>query len=404
MRSKGPANKILHFHTKLYSIIEGILPNYMPKKGYLFVEKAISSSVFPNEMLTSRTSAFNPTSDSAAGEFLSYIHNFRALAIIVVVAGHCIDVLNWESHNLEYRILSVLFKNGTYFFVFISGFLFRHLFYRYNFCNYIKSKTLNIILPYLVISIPAIIVFTFILKKPYLSSTFYDHSVMYRIIYFYITGSHLTTYWYIPMIVIVYLAYPLLKYSDRKNILCYLLPMFICLSCYVKRGDILHDLSHFVSVYILGMVVCRYKIQIFQVGRRIYCYVMPCVLVSCACSIVFHNIAYIYNFSLYTFKVSLCFLAVSLLNFFDHNYTVHKAILGYIAKISFGIYFIHPYLLSGFRYLNTGIIAGTLALSNAEALFFSFIGILTATMLSCVVLIQFCKFIFPKWSRYIIGC
>ena len=64
--------------------------------------------------------------------FLGYIHSFRALAILFIVGGHCIDFFNWSEGSAAIeRMLRILISNGSVLFVFIAGYLFQHLAIKY---------------------------------------------------------------------------------------------------------------------------------------------------------------------------------------------------------------------------------------------------------------------------------
>jgi peptidoglycan/LPS O-acetylase OafA/YrhL len=77
--------------------------------------------------------------------FLPYIHNFRGIAILYIVAFHCHSSFGWGYHDLEKRIWNSLVVYGTVLFVFIAGFLFQHLNgqdrnYDFSFVTYLKKK------------------------------------------------------------------------------------------------------------------------------------------------------------------------------------------------------------------------------------------------------------------------
>src|ERR1035438_1198168 len=76
--------------------------------------------------------------------FLRYIHSFRALAIIFIVAAHCIALFDWASIPWQRHLVLSLIPNGTVFFVFIAGFLFQHLSYKFEYRRYLKSKLQNV--------------------------------------------------------------------------------------------------------------------------------------------------------------------------------------------------------------------------------------------------------------------
>lgn len=83
--------------------------------------------------------------NSQKSQFLPYIHNFRGVAILYIVAFHCLSSFGWGDNILEKRICNALVVYGTVLFVFIAGFLFQHLnasekHYDFNFKLYLKKK------------------------------------------------------------------------------------------------------------------------------------------------------------------------------------------------------------------------------------------------------------------------
>src|SRR5688500_9095908 len=91
-------------------------------------------------------------------KFLHYIHYFRGAAILLIVGLHACISLKWGDAVLQRKLALVLFNNGTVLFVFISGYLFYHLNKNhFDYVDYLKKKFLYVIIPYLVVSIPAII-------------------------------------------------------------------------------------------------------------------------------------------------------------------------------------------------------------------------------------------------------
>ncbi len=72
--------------------------------------------------------------------FLNYVNNFRGIAIIYIVAGHCISAFNWQNSPQLARLIKILMSNGTVFFVFIAGYLFQYLLSSYEPKKYFISK------------------------------------------------------------------------------------------------------------------------------------------------------------------------------------------------------------------------------------------------------------------------
>jgi fucose 4-O-acetylase-like acetyltransferase len=97
-------------------------------------------------------------STSRDKSFLRYVHNFRGFAIILIVLSHLLGFLKWETGTENWQVIwNVIFRNGTVYFVFIAGFLFQHLSKKYEYRDYLKKKFSNVILPYLIISISAVL-------------------------------------------------------------------------------------------------------------------------------------------------------------------------------------------------------------------------------------------------------
>ena len=62
-------------------------------------------------------------------EILNYINVFRGLAILLILAGHTLQIGAKGSiiNNVSYEV----WAGGTALFIFISGFLFQHLSYKF---------------------------------------------------------------------------------------------------------------------------------------------------------------------------------------------------------------------------------------------------------------------------------
>ena len=106
--------------------------------------------------------------------FVAHVHNFRGLAISLIVAVHCLSIFDWSASPGLERWLKILLLNATVFFLFIAGYLFQHLSARFHYPSYLQTKFRNVVLPYLVVSIPALILFTFVMQRPEASSATRD--------------------------------------------------------------------------------------------------------------------------------------------------------------------------------------------------------------------------------------
>ena len=55
---------------------------------------------------------------------LTHLFAFRAVAIVVILAGHCVRLFDWDGLTRVMFFLLDLLENGTVLFVFIAGYLF----------------------------------------------------------------------------------------------------------------------------------------------------------------------------------------------------------------------------------------------------------------------------------------
>ena len=85
--------------------------------------------------------------------FLNYINALRAVAIFFIVALHTVLAFSWDNTLKQREIVYILFGNGTAIFMFISGYLFQHLSFKFDTKRYYLSKLKYVLLPYFVISL-----------------------------------------------------------------------------------------------------------------------------------------------------------------------------------------------------------------------------------------------------------
>ena len=329
------------------------------------------------------------------GTFLHYIHSFRGVAILFVVGGHIL--LQWEPNQFSEKIINSIFRNGTVLFVFIAGYLFQYLSGRFNAPEYWRKKILNVLLPYIIVSIPALIL-RFIetprivlLENP----TFENWGIAKKIIYYISTGAHLQPLWFVPMITIFYLIAPVLNSGDKKKWLYKLLPLLLVLSLFVPRAElsnIIRMFIHFLSVYILGMFFSAYQIEITIFSKKWWPILTGVTLLLCI--LTFIDTPYYDNF-MFLQKTMFCWFFIYWLDRFD---SFIPKIFDTLADYSFGIFFTHYYFLLVFKFL-----------SEKYAPIFITGSILNWVLHFSLIVVSNCLFIYivrnilGKRSRYIIG-
>lgn len=99
------------------------------------------------------------TQTSSGRRLLGHLHNFRGLAIAFIVATHCMSMFDWSDSPELRNVLARVVANGTIFFIFISGYLFHYLSHDFRALDYWLKKLRFVVLPYSLVSIPAILIF-----------------------------------------------------------------------------------------------------------------------------------------------------------------------------------------------------------------------------------------------------
>ena len=294
--------------------------------------------------------------------FLRYIHSFRALAIIFIVAAHCIALFDWASIPWQRHLVLSLIPNGTVFFVFIAGFLFQHLSYKFEYRRYLKSKLQNVMLPYVIVSLPMIAVQA-LTQSGSFDPAYIHHwpTVAQNVAWSLLTGSHTQLHlWFIPMIAIFYLLAPLLLWIDRDGRPYYLLPLLLTVTVCVHRpsnfDNIWQSCAYYLPVYVYGMWFSRHRERLLAWHDRW----LPALFASVAGLVwlevaYLHQAGYIVSASMFSTehgivdtnamqKLLLCGVLLVVLRRLGEG--LHGK-LRPVADASFAIYFLHLYFVNG---------------------------------------------------------
>lgn len=328
--------------------------------------------------------------------FLGYIHYFRALAIFFIVAGHSIDNFLWLDNSTLERVLRIVISNGSTLFVFIAGYLFQHLLVKYNTKKYVISKLKNVIIPYFIVSIPAIIIFVFYQQREAVWEGFYDNPQWLQVFLFYLTGKHLAPLWFIPMITLFYLVAPLLAKADKNEKIYYLLPLFILISCLVSRGLPYQSFVHFFSAYLLGMYCSKFKISVNLILQNTNFLIGSFLLVV---AFIFSEFYFTTGYmTYYNHLQKLCLSLFFLGLFIKFNPHLTSKYISTVADTSFGVFFIHSYLVTGTKLIYEKAYGH---LPEGNIVFHIIISIVL--LMTCVFLIVQIRRVFGKNSRYLVG-
>ena len=345
--------------------------------------------------------------------FLNYIHNFRGIAIILIVAGHSLCVWSDCPQKVWKDLFTIIMKNGTVLFVFIAGYLFQHLSQRFEYKDYLKKKIKFVILPYLLFSIPALIVrYSIPHEMPeWFGAAFKDLPISADIAFYSIKiardlifGAHFMPYWFIPMIVLFYIAAPLFIYIDRKKNAYWVLPISIIISILIQRPASLTLLPqsciHFFSVYLFGMFCSRYKDRVIEKLQKKWIWIFFVMISTIFLEFQYPGVRCGISPFNYLQKMVLCLLLILCL--FKIDKTVPERLqrfIGLLANYSFGIFFLHYYFLTAFEKIDFLKPLYTIAPGMKKY----FLTVIIITLLS-VNTVRIVKGVAGDRSRVMIGC
>lgn len=340
--------------------------------------------------------------------YLDYINYFRGFAILLVVLGH---FLYFPESTVTEKLIKAIIKGGTRPFVFISGFLFHHIFYRrgFDYKKFMKNKLKNVLLPYTIVVIPGLI---YAVHQHQLDLFIYEkNKILYTLLY-YLSGNALTATWYIPFAMLLFIASPIfIKFIEledrRQRIIIFLL---LIISMIIQRPirdltiNIFQAFIYFSPFYCLGIYISMNKERARDILEKNILYLGILWGITLALQ-VRYNILETMQKSIFEIKgidlvapekffICLFFLGVFMkLEKVENSLgKMIKKSLSILADCSFGIFFIHNYFILMFweRYHN-----GMDMLESLE------LGIVTI-ILSTIIVLLFKK-IFGKKSRILIG-
>ena len=362
---------------------------------------------------------------TAKRKFFNSINYFRGIAIILIVMTHSYGIAHWDVYNnpsLFEKLFYSFNLNGSVFFVFISGYLYHHIFYpNFNYQKFLIKKAKFVLAPYLICSTLPIIYTVFDLQNEWwLNFVFVNggrgflpdgliEKPLLAIGWFLITGRAVYAYWFIPMIIIIFLISPpinnLIKSQHLLTAILFLLPISMFVHRPVGNANPLHSLVYFLPVYLLGIYssVNRQKILKYLDKNKSKLLLLLLAIALILLQVFIFKASGNFNKSFFSItipdvniiqKILLCFLFISVLEKFEKTdiQTLKKT-----AETSFAIYFIHPFLIRPLTRFPKSL--GWEFQGNVFTLL-----IATLAMVLCSIAIaQIIKLIFKRNSRYIIG-
>lgn len=346
-------------------------------------------------------------------KFLNSINYFRGIAIIIIVMAHSYGIANWNVYhnaNILEKFFYSLNLNGSIYFIFISGFLYKHIFYeKFNYKNFITKKIKYVLVPYLICSAIPILSTVFIDGGGrFLPESLQNHPLQ-AILWFLVTGRAVYAYWYIPMIMLIFAISPLInciiKSKHLLRIILFLTPVSMIIHRPVHNANPLHSLVYFLPVYLLGIYssINQQKIQAYLKSNQRKIIILLLALGLGLTQVLLFNVSGNFSKSFFSLalpdinliqKILLCFLFMSILDNYEN--TDIKS-MKKTAETSFAIYFIHPFLLNPLtkltRSFNFDFQGNILTLFIATFLMVTI----------CMAIAHLVKIVLKSNSRYLIG-
>lgn len=342
-------------------------------------------------------------------KFINSINYFRGVAIIFIVLGHCYDLSQWDRTSDIAKIFHSITLNGSVYFVFISGFLFHHIFYpKFEYKKFMVKKIKYVLIPYLCLSVIPII-YTVFLKNggEFLPDSWRSQPLL-AVFWYLITGRISYAYWYIPMAMILFTVSPAVIWLIESKYLFKVTLGLLTLSVIIHRPidniNTIHSFIYFLPVYLLGIYSSINKDKIYQYfnnKKRIIAFLVV-VLIGVIQVLVFQEYGNFHkefwswglpDINLIQ-KIILCFLFMSILNDYENK---EINIFNQTAQTSFAIYFIHPFLINSLYKLVTDFNL------NYSGNLFILLTTTTMVILGSMAIAYIIKGIFKRASRYLIG-
>lgn len=318
----------------------------------------MTERAMPAALATTRSAIAERT--VASTRHLPYIHRARAVAIVSIVAMHCVDDLDWSSSHQLHRLLVELFQGSTVVFFMISGFLFQHLSDRFSYSDYLEKKFKNVILPYLVVSTPGILLLItkpeFAIDNPELANAAWWIKGLF--LYFYGGAQINHVLWFVAVVTIFYLLSPLFFYclQHPRWFLALLLLVPVSLLAHRTTTQKYHHLQlalYFLSAYMAGMAAGLYAERVLAFVDRYMAWLVAVFLAIFFGHLLLTDhvgsyVEEIFSTSngvidwIFLQKFVFFFVLIGALRHLDDK---RMRVVDYIATVSFAIYFLHIYVL-----------------------------------------------------------
>ena len=277
----------------------------------------------------------------------------RALAIIVIILGHSIMSIPSRPDILFPMLPENIIRGWTAVFVFISGFFFHNIYsYNFNYKKFLIKKFQLVWQPYMVILLASIMIELIINISYGFNLTIFIKQISGIWKKGFIDYIH----WYIPFIMLVFIASPLyIKFIDYGLRIQIAIFFVLCItSLFIHRPfkniNLIQSLIYFSPFYLAGILYSLYHDWFLKHAKTlgIIAFIFFVSALYVQTSLYehrgsYHKKYYEYDFIDFMFlqKISLILFLMPLLKLFCDRLPPGKTSKE-IAQMSFALFFIHP--------------------------------------------------------------
>lgn len=287
------------------------------------------------------------------------------------------------------------FNEANIAFTFAAGFLFQRLSINEPFPSFLLRRSRNVLVPYFLISIPAILIYT-VAGKTHPNVDLSQIPEWFLPAYLLLTGLQMGPLWFIPMIFIVYLFTPVIRYVDKAGWYYALaIPLTFALaltlfprpefSAFPPQAAV-----HYLPIFLIGMVCSHFNNVMSAWSRKLWVW-GPALVLFIGLTYLSARWSSEAQFPTKTFMLVCMFIVTS------RAETIRFKVIDILASSSFGIFFLHGYIVAALRVLeNRGLFV--FRGSGLNLILFT-----ALVCLGCIGVIWVTKWLFGHRSRYLVG-
>jgi peptidoglycan/LPS O-acetylase OafA/YrhL len=334
----------------------------------------------------------------------------RGLACCVVVAYHVFVEEEWRGRTVWAHLPHLLLSNSTNLFVFIAGFLVQHLSADFHYRRFLSTRFSTVFLPYAAVSTPLILRQYWRHSGLFASRT--GAAQILTALQLYLTGSHMPVpFWFMPVIMVFFLATPLLLVVVRQDGLAWLFAGTLAVAIAIHRPEGhyfgLQGLLYFLPAYLAGMAVGLHREAVLSwVGRNRHWLLIGIVGLVVTNAWTQDKWGPLYSRAPFSREAGLLDLdlparlmaTVLMLEIFRRYETLTWKWFKPTADVSFGVFLLHEpvlQLLDGGHWMSRlhtwPMRVGAIPIVSG------------GVILVCMAILRSTRRVFGRWSRYLVG-